>query len=162
MRCNDRQQIPSVGVAGWLAAADGSGNQGTTESTDEFSFATELFDWKTGEQISSVTLNICVTSNAPAQECYTEKQDTQDSERYQDMQETKIMQEVKEKKEKTKALQQNEIMKKASLKKGPYIPTTDELARALEKTEGIRRGYPDIPQPKCSGMDESAETMSVP
>jgi hypothetical protein len=64
---------------------------------DEFSFATELFDWETGEQMPSVTLNICVTSSAPAQECYTEKQDTQDSERHQDMQETKILQEVKEK-----------------------------------------------------------------
>jgi hypothetical protein len=91
-----------------------------------------------------------------------EKQDTQDSERQQDMQETKNLQEVKEKEEKTRALQQNGIRRKSSLKKGPYIPTTDELARALEKTESIRRGYPNIPQPKWPGMDESAETMSVP
>jgi hypothetical protein len=128
---------------------------------DEFSFATELFDWETGEQMQSVTLNICVTSSAQAQECYTEKQDTQDSERQQDMQETKISQEMKEKKEKTKALQQNEIRKKVSPHKGPYIPTTDELARALEKTESVRRGYPNIPLPKWPEMDESAKTIRL-
>jgi hypothetical protein len=118
---------------------------------DEFSFATELFDWKTGEQISSVTLNICVTSSAPAQECYTEKQDTQDSERHPDTQETGTLQEVKEKEEKTKAHQQNEIRKKFSLKKGPYIPTTDELERALQKTEDFRRGYSGHPSAEVAG-----------
>jgi len=109
---------------------------------DEFSFATELFDWKTGEQISPVTLNICVTPSAPSQECYTEKQDMQGSERLPDPKEKQILQETQEKKEKTRALPQYEGRKKISLsKKGPYIPTTDELKLALQKTEALRGGY---------------------
>ena len=116
-----------------------------------FSFATELFDWQTGEQISSVNLNICVTSSSSNRECYTEKQDTQDSERLLDTQEIQIFQETQEKKEEIRALQQNENRKNISLNRGPHIPTLVELAQDLKKTEGLRRAYPQHPSTRVAG-----------
>jgi hypothetical protein len=67
---------------------------------DEFSFAVEAFDWKTGEQTSSVTLNICVTSQTTDRGCYTDPQDTQESERLTDSQENLTMKGIKKNKEK--------------------------------------------------------------
>jgi hypothetical protein len=130
---------------------------------DKFSFAAEFFNWKTGEQISSVTLNICVTPSATTPECYTEKQDTQDSERHRDTQETGTLQEVKDK----------EVASKPSPKRfAPTSPNTRERPRKLraesvamsvttnttapmaKTSRGRRRN-----SPKCQGELTSSDPM---
>jgi hypothetical protein len=105
---------------------------------DEFNFAVEAFDWKTGEQTSSGTLNICVTSPKTDRGCYTDTQDTQESERLTDSQENLRPKEIQEKQRDRGMTLANET-KKCVLRRGPYIPTSAELAEALERTSTIRR-----------------------
>jgi hypothetical protein len=63
---------------------------------DEFSFAVERFDWKTGKEIVSENLGICVT---PDPACYTENQDTERNKEIQDSQEKKKLRKCKERQE---------------------------------------------------------------
>ena len=102
---------------------------------DEFSFAVEAFDWQTGEQTSSVNLKIWVTLSQTDRGCYTDAQDSQESERLTDSQENLTTKEVQEKQETSFASE----TKKCALRRGPYIPTSAELAEELEKTSTIRR-----------------------
>jgi hypothetical protein len=107
---------------------------------DEFRFAVEVFDWETGEQTSSVNLNICVTSQTADAECYTDTQDKQESERITDSQKKMTKKEIQEKQEEKGSSIANEG-KKCTLRRGPYIPTSTELAEALNRTVSLRRRY---------------------
>jgi hypothetical protein len=110
---------------------------------DEFRFAVEVFDWETGEQKSSVNLNICVTSQSADGGCYTDTQDTQDKQesvRLTDSQKKMIKKEIQEKQEEKRSSIANEG-KKCTLRRGPYIPTSAELAAELERTVSLRRRY---------------------
>jgi hypothetical protein len=99
---------------------------------DEFQFKVELFDSKTGEQIHSENLKICLTS---ATECYT---DTQDIERFKEKQDKQEQKEIKDlQRDRNEPLQS---IVKVSTKRGPYIPTVQELEQELRKTEKLR--YP--------------------
>ena len=103
---------------------------------DEFRFAVELFDWKTGNQISSENLNICLTS---LPKCYTEIQDKQEMERekeLQDIQETKENQEMQRKLGARVPVEEKKLVR---LRQGPYIPTTAELAELLRQTAHSRQ-----------------------
>jgi hypothetical protein len=107
---------------------------------DEFRFAVEMFDWETGEQTASVNLNICVTSQSIDGGCYADTQDKQESERFTDSQKKMTEKEIEEKQEKKRTLIADET-KKCALRRGPYVPTSAELAEALERTVNVRRGY---------------------
>jgi hypothetical protein len=107
---------------------------------DEFRFAVEMFDWETGEQTSSVNLNVCVTSQSADGECYTDTQDKQESERFTDSQKKMTKKEIQEKQDEKRSSIANK-RKKCVLRRGPHIPTSTELAEALERTVSLRRRY---------------------
>jgi hypothetical protein len=110
---------------------------------DEFSFAVEMFDWGTGEQKSSVNLNVCVTSQSADGGCYIDtqdKQDKQESEKFTDFQKKMTKKEIQEKQEGEITPIANET-EKSALRPGPYIPTSAELAEALERTASMRRRH---------------------
>jgi len=107
---------------------------------DEFRLAVEMFDWETGEQTASVNLNICVTSQSIDAGCYADTQDKQESERLTDSQKKMTEKEIEEKQEKKRTLIANEA-KKCTHLRGPYIPTSAELAAELERTVSMRRRY---------------------
>ncbi len=114
---------------------------------DEFSFAVELFDWNTGEQEHSRSLNICLTSET---QCYTEMQDNhenQDTERNTGFQETHDRQEIQELQRYTRAQAVALEAKKCSLTTGAYIPTATELDEALKLTEHLRVRHISGPDP---------------
>jgi hypothetical protein len=98
---------------------------------DEFIFNVDLFDWKTGKQITSENLNLCVT---PSPECYTEIQEKERREEFQDKQEKK---ETPEMQRETRAKLPEK--RKCAIRQGPHIPTTMELARELKKTAHLRK-----------------------
>jgi len=100
---------------------------------DEFSFAVELFDWKTGEQIPSEVLNRCLPSSP---KCYTEIQEKERKREIQETQEKQEKNEGQEMKGKTRALLPDK--RKCAVKQSPYIPTVDEVARELQKTAHLR------------------------
>ena len=97
---------------------------------DEFIFNVDLFDWKTGKQITSENLNLCVT---PSPECYTEIQEKERKQEFQDKQEKKETQEMQRE---TRARLPEKT--KCAIRQGPYIPTTIELAHELQKTVHLR------------------------
>jgi hypothetical protein len=103
---------------------------------DEFRFAIELFDWRSGIQIRSKNLNICLTSSA---KCYTEIQENQEIERkkeVQEFQETKENQEMQRNLRASIPVERNRLV---ALRQEPYIPTTAELAEQLRKTAHLRQ-----------------------
>ncbi len=104
------------------------------KKADEFSFAVEQFDWESGKQIVSENLNLCLTSPA---RCYTEVQEKQEKERNKEPQERKEVEEIHEMQRETRAHFPEEG-RRFSVRQEPYIPTTAELARNLEKTKHLR------------------------
>ena len=105
---------------------------------DEFSFAIEAFDWENGEQISSVNLKISVTSQKADRGCYTDTQETQESERSTDSQKNLMTKEMNKKSEKKETIF---VEEKCALRRGTYIPTTGEFAEELNKPSNIRRAF---------------------
>jgi hypothetical protein len=109
---------------------------------DEFVFAVEQFDWKTGRQITSENLNLFVTSGAG---CYTENQETERKKEIQEKQEKKETQETQRE---TRAKLPEK--RKCAVRQDPYIPTTAELAEDLQRTEHLRTtqisNYPSCAQ----------------
>jgi hypothetical protein len=97
---------------------------------DEFVFAVERFDWKTGCQIVSDNLKLCVTSGAA---CYTELQEIERKKEIQEVQEKEEMQEMQR-----ETRTQFPPKRKCAISKDLYIPTTAELAQELESTKHLR------------------------
>jgi hypothetical protein len=102
---------------------------------DEFKFAVEKFDWKTGKQIDSENLNLCLTSPTG---CYTEIEENQEIERKEESQEQQEHKEIQEMQRETRAPIPLEG-KMCAIKQRPYIPTTAELAEELRKTASFSR-----------------------
>jgi hypothetical protein len=103
---------------------------------DEFIFNVDLFDWKTGKQISSENLNLCLSSRGG---CYTETQDIQEIERKKESQEKQEKNETQEMQRETRAPLPQKV--RCSARLGAQIPTTDELAEALRKTAHLRKTF---------------------
>jgi uncharacterized protein YyaL (SSP411 family) len=73
--------------------------------------------------------------------CYTETHDTQEIERLTDLKENQAIQEIQELQEETRkkrTIPSTETKMRIS-SHGPYVPTTAELAEALNKTSHLRR-----------------------
>jgi hypothetical protein len=88
---------------------------------DEFTFAVELFDWETGEQM--------LTRD-------TEIQENQEIERKKEIQEKQEKKETQEMQRETRAPLPEK--RKCAIRQGPYIPTTVELAQELQRTAHLR------------------------
>jgi len=101
--------------------------QKVRREADEFHFTVEKFDWKSGDEIDSENLKICVT---PDLGCYT---DSQETERKKDSHEPK---EIKEKERETRT--HSNKWKTRLPANGRYIPTSAELAEELERTKHLR------------------------
>jgi hypothetical protein len=69
---------------------------------DEFRFVLEKFDWKTGHEIPSENLNICVTPQIKQGACYTETQEMQIKQDIERDSESKELNENKEIQRKTR------------------------------------------------------------
>jgi|SRR5215469_14182693 len=104
---------------------------------DEFSFNLERFDWKTGNEIDSENLGICVTPKSEG-ECYTDSQEIKEIERKKESQETK---DTKDNERYTRV--HSNKAKPSRSEAGPYIPTTAELAEELQRTKDLR-GFQDF------------------
>jgi hypothetical protein len=111
----------------------------TQRKADEFKFAVDLFDWKTGEQITSENLNLCLTSSA---ECYTEIQEKERKKETQENQEKQEKKEIQEMQREARAQLPRE--RKCVITQRPYIPTSAELAQQLERTAHLRTGLKSL------------------
>jgi hypothetical protein len=88
---------------------------------DEFTFAVELFDWETGEQM--------LTRD-------TEIQENQEIERKKEIQEKQEKKETQEMQREARAPLPEKS--KCAIRQGPYIPTAAELAEELRGTAHLR------------------------
>jgi hypothetical protein len=91
---------------------------------DAFTFAIELFDWETGEQM--------LTRD-------TEIQENKEIERKKEIQEKQEKKETQEMQRETRA--QLPEKRKCAVRQGPTIPTTQELEDGLAATATLRKRY---------------------
>jgi hypothetical protein len=91
---------------------------------DEFIFAVELFDWKTGKQIPLEKLSEC----SPSREMLTRESDIERKQESQEKQEKQDNQDIQRE---TRTLLP--MKRKCAIRSGPYIPTVAELDEQLKK-----------------------------